>query len=166
MIESLARGLAAVTNIWMLPVVVALLVLMAWALFLAGATLAQARVRRARRGLLVTPEVLDIDRERLEFEALRRSAWLSLGARLGPMLGLMGTLIPLGPALIGLSGGDLETLGTRLVLAFGTTVLGLAAGALLQILVVVHRNWDAADLLALEAREEAGAVPSDVERSR
>lgn len=43
----------------------------------------------------------------------------------GPALGLMGTLIPLGPALLGLAKGDLETLATNLVVAFSTTVVGL-----------------------------------------
>lgn len=43
----------------------------------------------------------------------------------GPALGLMGTLIPLGPALLGLAEGDLETLATNLVVAFSTTVVGL-----------------------------------------
>jgi len=45
--------------------------------------------------------------------------------KMGPALGLMGTLIPLGPALLGLAKGDLETLATNLVVAFSTTVVGL-----------------------------------------
>ena len=46
-------------------------------------------------------------------------------AKLGPILGIMGTLIPLGPALLGLAQGDLETLASNLVVAFATTVVGL-----------------------------------------
>lgn len=48
--------------------------------------------------------------------------------RLGPSLGLAGTLIPLGPGLLALSEGDLGTLAGQLVLAFSTTVIGLLIG--------------------------------------
>ena len=51
-------------------------------------------------------------------------------ARLGPALGLMGTLIPLGPALVGLAAGDLQMMSQNLVIAFATTVVGLLVGTL------------------------------------
>ncbi|MEM6370875.1 MAG: MotA/TolQ/ExbB proton channel family protein [Myxococcota bacterium] len=50
-------------------------------------------------------------------------------ARVGPMLGLMGTLIPLGPGLASLGRGDVKMLAASVTLAFDTTVLGLAIGA-------------------------------------
>jgi biopolymer transport protein ExbB/TolQ len=50
-------------------------------------------------------------------------------ARLGPMLGLMATLIPLGPGLIALGQGDTKTLADCLLTAFDATVTGLAAAA-------------------------------------
>lgn len=37
----------------------------------------------------------------------------------------MGTLIPMGPALIGLSGGDIKSMADNPVIAFATTVIGL-----------------------------------------
>ena len=49
-------------------------------------------------------------------------------ARAGPMLGLMGTLIPLGPGLSALGRGDVATLAAAVTVAFDTTVLGLAVG--------------------------------------
>jgi len=49
-------------------------------------------------------------------------------ARAGPMLGLMGTLIPLGPGLSALGRGDVAALATAVTVAFDTTVLGLAVG--------------------------------------
>lgn len=51
-------------------------------------------------------------------------------ARVGPMLGLMGTLIPLGPGLSALGRGDVATLASAVTVAFDTTVLGLAVGVL------------------------------------
>lgn len=49
-------------------------------------------------------------------------------ARIGPMLGLMGTLIPLGPGLSALGRGDVASLASAVTAAFDTTVLGLAVG--------------------------------------
>lgn len=56
--------------------------------------------------------------------------------RLGPALGLAGTLIPLGPGLAALGDGDLDRLSTQLILAFSTTVVGLAIGGVGYVLAV------------------------------
>ncbi|KXK32176.1 MAG: hypothetical protein UZ01_00637, partial [Candidatus Brocadia sinica] len=53
---------------------------------------------------------------------------LRLLIRVGPTLGLMGTIIPMGPALSALSQGDLEKLSSNIIIAFTTTVVGLAIG--------------------------------------
>ena len=50
--------------------------------------------------------------------------------KLGPILGLMGTLIPMGPALVGLSTGDIASMAYNMQVAFATTVIGLVAGAI------------------------------------
>ena len=46
-------------------------------------------------------------------------------SKLGPVLGLMGTLIPMGPALVGLSTGDIASMAYNMQVAFATTVVGL-----------------------------------------
>ena len=50
--------------------------------------------------------------------------------RFGPALGLMGTLIPLSPALSGLAHGNVSALTSNLQVAFSVTVTGLLIGAL------------------------------------
>ena len=51
-------------------------------------------------------------------------------AKLGPILGLMGTLIPMGPALAGLGQGDVSSMSWNMQVAFSTTVIGLFAGTI------------------------------------
>ncbi len=68
-------------------------------------------------------------------------------SRFGPTLGLMGTLIPLGPALVGLAAGDLETMSNNLVIAFATTVVGLLVGTLATGMLGVKKAWYHADAL-------------------
>ena len=71
---------------------------------------------------------------------------LQIGVRLGPVLGLVGTLIPLGPALLALSSGNIELLSQQLIVAFATTVLGLTVGGITYTIATVRRTWYNRDL--------------------
>lgn len=86
----------------------------------------------------------------LEIRASGRMAWMSFGVRMGPLLGLMGTLIPMGPALMGLSTGNIEAMAVNLVLVFSTTVVGVFVGGLCFALLLVRRQWYAQDLADIE----------------
>ncbi len=73
-----------------------------------------------------------------------------LVVKLGPMFGLMGTLIPLGPALMGLTAGNIQQLATNLVVAFSTTVLGLLSGGIAYTISLVKKRWYTQDLSDME----------------
>jgi biopolymer transport protein ExbB/TolQ len=62
-------------------------------------------------------------------------------ARLGPMLGLLGTLIPLGPGIIALGQGDTYTLSKSLLTAFDTTIAGLSVAVVATIISTIRRSW-------------------------
>ena len=70
--------------------------------------------------------------------------------KLGPMLGLMGTLIPMGPALVGLSTGDISSMAYNLQVAFATTVVGLFSSAIGFLTHQVKNRWYMQDLTNLE----------------
>lgn len=70
--------------------------------------------------------------------------------KMGPMLGLMGTLIPMGPALVGLSTGDIASMAYNMQVAFATTVVGLFAAAIGFITQQVKQRWYLHDLTQLE----------------
>ncbi len=61
--------------------------------------------------------------------------------RIGPTLGLMGTLIPMGPGLAALGTGDVNTLSQAIIVAFDTTVVGIGAGAITYFVSKVRRRW-------------------------
>ncbi|HHI78611.1 MAG TPA: MotA/TolQ/ExbB proton channel family protein [Planctomycetes bacterium] len=88
--------------------------------------------------------------EDLEIAARGKLGRMSVGIRIGPMLGLMGTLIPMGPALLGLSRGDMEQMAQNLAVAFSTTVLGLLVGGLFFVMSLSRRRWYAMDLVAVD----------------
>lgn len=75
---------------------------------------------------------------------------LRLMIRVGPTLGLMGTIIPMGPALSALSQGDLEKLSSNIIIAFTTTVVGLAIGITAYFLSTVKNRWIHEDIKNLE----------------
>jgi biopolymer transport protein ExbB/TolQ len=70
--------------------------------------------------------------------------------RFGPALGLMGTLIPLSPALAGLAKGNVTELSDNLRVAFSVTVLGLLIGAVAFTISLVRDRLYAQDLSDLE----------------
>ena len=74
--------------------------------------------------------------------------------KLGPILGLMGTLIPMGPALVGLSTGDIASMAYNMQVAFATTVIVLVAGAIGFLTQQVKQRWYLQDMTNLECLVE------------
>ena len=107
------------------------------------------RQKAALLELLAHPEFTPVMREALAAQLLeteearwnRTVLWTDLIARLGPMFGLLGTLIPLGPGIIALGQGDTFTLSQSLLTAFDTTVAGLLAAALASVISAVRKRW-------------------------
>lgn len=79
-----------------------------------------------------------------------RLAVLSLLTRLGPMGGLIATLLPLGPALHALASGDMGNLASNLTIAFTATVIGLCVSCLAYAMGLARRTWYTRDLDDLE----------------
>jgi biopolymer transport protein ExbB/TolQ len=106
--------------------VVAALSTVAWSPAMAGA-LATIAAQAGRPGAdtELAKALADFD-----FASQRKLGRTRLLIRAGPALGLMGTLIPLSPALDGLARGDVRELSQDLRVAFSVTVLGLLIGAL------------------------------------
>ena len=76
-------------------------------------------------------------------------------AKIAPMFGLMGTLIPLAPGLIALGQGDTKTLSDSLLIAFDTTVAGLVSAAVALFISSVRKSWYAEYSSSLEAVMDA-----------
>lgn len=102
---------------------------------------------------------------------MRRMAWTDTIAKIGPMLGLMGTLIPLGPGIADLGTGDVTGLSQSLLIAFDATVCGLVCAIIALIVSKVRSRWYSEYVETLEsvmtcvvekaslAREEGVALP-------
>lgn len=129
---------------WLLgPVIVALLALVLLGLWETGLALGERTggLRRAVAGK---------DAAALAVRARRRIDRADLLSRVGPMLGLMGTLIPLGPGLAALGRGQLAELAQAVTVAFNTTVLGLLIGIIGFVIGRLRRRWYDAAMEELE----------------
>lgn len=103
-----------------------------------------------------------LDDESLYFEDSNRIC--DLVAKIGPMFGLLGTLIPLGPGIVALGQGDTQTLSESLSIAFDTTIAGLISAAVCSVIAGIRRRWyddymsssEAMAEMILERMEQAG----------
>ncbi len=101
------------------------------------------------------------DLAEFDYGSVRRLERTRILVRVGPALGLMGTLIPLSPALAGLAEGDVETLSDNLRVAFSVTVAGLLIGAIAYGISLVRDRLygqDFSDLEYIAAALAPGAV--------
>lgn len=75
-----------------------------------------------------------------------------IATRVAPMLGLVATMIPMGPALKGLSDGNLAQVSDNLAIAFSAVILALIAASITYWIVSVQRRWLAEEMAWLTAR--------------
>ena len=148
MFSSISVGLMhQISSLLLEPVSWALIFFVVFSLYEIGITLGE-RVIEIKR-LINTKDktlVLNVAKKRIE-----RADFIT---RLAPMLGLMGTLIPLGPGLAALGDGDVKILSTAMSVAFDTTVLGLLCGMIGFVIARVRRRWYDKALSIMESEDE------------
>ncbi len=174
--EHLQSVLYWISSAFLVPALLAILALFAYAVYIAGGVLAEGLERRTNRQALQEfhsaeptperflgfswkltlasfaaaarsrPEGLAKAVADLENDIRRRSERLSVLSRTGPMLGLVGTLIPLQPALAALAAGDMQSMSSNLLIGFTTTVVGLIVGGASYAMGVQVRHWGRQDL--------------------
>ena len=80
--------------------------------------------------------------------------WPQMIAKLGPMFGLLGTLVPLGPGLMALGQGNTEMLSQSLLIAFDTTSAGVVIAAVALVIAQIRKQWYRKYSQALESLME------------
>lgn len=107
-----------------------------------------ALLRWARQNPGASADDLDVAAHRL-LEVPR------VTTRVTPMLGLVATMIPMGPALKGLSNGDLSSVSDNLAIAFSAVILALIAASITYWIVSIRRRWLAEELVWLQTHGAA-----------
>ncbi|MRR50983.1 MAG: MotA/TolQ/ExbB proton channel family protein [Rhodocyclaceae bacterium] len=156
------------------PVIFSVSLLAIYVAWLVGSLAADAWLRR-RRGsveLASYQTLLAVEAARAEphldarLERLLQEAELAASIRLdrvrfvikvGPALGLMGTLIPMGISLAALAEGNVPKMAGSMVTAFTATVAGLGAGVVAYLVALVREKWVRADVREMEYQTEVTA---------
>jgi biopolymer transport protein ExbB/TolQ len=140
-------GFSWVAQALLWPVLGLVALAFVYALWVGGMALAEAWQRQRNplfRSLAVAP---DLSMEELELQLVRQIEPVRLLSRLSPMLGLIATMIPLGPALQSVAAGQGQQALAVFSGAFAGVVLALAAASVGLVVYSVRRRWLLAELL-------------------
>ena len=152
--NGIETGLYELSRAFLAPILILIAGALAYAFVALGMFLMEAlqRWRGSHRPVLVA----GIHSDDLELGIMKRLEWLRIVSRTAPMLGLVATMIPMGPALLGLSRGDAASVGENLVVAFSAVILALVAASITFFVLTVRRRWLLEELRALEREGATG----------
>lgn len=147
------------SQVFLLPTLLAISALFLYAFVLLGMFAMQWRQRqggktgdtlRGRSLLQWAQRHPDASADELDVKAHQLLELPRIATRVAPMLGLIATMIPMGPALKGLSSGNLGQVSDNLAVAFAAVILALIAAAITFWVVSVQRRWLAEELVWLQ----------------
>ncbi|MFT3720442.1 MotA/TolQ/ExbB proton channel family protein [Pseudorhodoferax sp.] len=155
-----------ISKLFLMPVLIVLALFFLYAFFAAGAflvewgrrALARPGGRPLHRHAAAHPGA---NQEALELHLLKLIEPLRIVSRVAPMLGLVATMIPMGPALIAVSSGNAQGMAQNLVVAFAAVVIALVSAAITYVILSVRRRWLLAELNELlDRRGQHGPAPA------
>jgi Na+/H+-dicarboxylate symporter len=177
--------LYSISSMLYLPVLFALVCLVLYLLICLGGFAGEWRARRRGIRPLVDQAEMELATEaassashpaldarlervmqKAESAGMRRLDMVRFVVRVGPALGLMGTLIPMGISLAGLAQGNLPKMAESMTSAFTAAVVGLACSVLAYVLTLAREHWlrdDLSDIAfaaesVLESRQPAAVL--------
>lgn len=153
-----------VSDIFLLPVLIAIIALFIYALFAAGQFLGQYLQRRNNHmryikkpnqalsgfdlySYFIQQKNRGIAFDELEVFALKKLEMVRMATRIAPMLGLIATMIPMGPALKSLADGNIQGISDNLVIAFSSVIFGLVISTITFWIASVQKRWLAVELI-------------------
>lgn len=149
----LEGGLYDLARLFLVPVLLLILASLAYSVAALGGFAVEAWQRwrgRHRSSLAAHQQLTGATSDDLELWIMKRLEWLRVVARSTPMLGLVATMIPMGPALLALTRNDAKTIGESLVVAFSAVILALIAASLAFFVLTIRRRWLLEELRAVE----------------
>lgn len=149
------------SGLFLAPVLVLIAAMFVYALFTLGAFVLELLLRatgRAGAGPLARHARAHptAGQQALELRLLGLLEPLRIVSRVAPMLGLVATMIPMGPALVAVADGNARGMAENLVVAFAAVIIALLAAAMSFTVLSVRRRWLLTELHALlSAADEA-----------
>ncbi len=152
------------SKFFLTPVLLLLILMFVYALFSLGQMLIEA-VLRMRRPHGSAPlhawqaQNKQAGIDALELYVLKQLEWQRITSRVAPMLGLVATMIPMGPALIAVAQGNTQGMAQNLVVAFSAVIIALLSAAVTFVVQNLRRRWLLEELNALLAAQPQSHHP-------
>ncbi|WP_370979434.1 MotA/TolQ/ExbB proton channel family protein [Agaribacterium sp. ZY112] len=187
MIRNLEELMYQMSDFFMAPVLILLCLLFVYSLFAMGGFAAQAYQRRQSRSafkncidtnnlntlrpirgyplftfLKAQPSSTKDELDVAAFEELETVRTVS---RIAPMLGLIATMVPMGPALKSLANGNVQGISENLIVAFSAVIFGLVIASITFWIASVKKRWLATELIALARVSAAESQSNDPQKN-
>ena len=162
MSTTLESTMYTVAQLFLLPTLLLIAALFLYAFWVLGefVMLALRRRQGAGRPLVAAYRAAGpagLSEDELDLRAHKLLEGPRIASRVTPLLGLVATMIPMGPALKGLSDGNLAQVSSNLTVAFSAVILALIAAAITFWVSNVRRRWLTEEVLEIAQGRHAAA---------
>ena len=142
-------------RLFLWPVTLGVLLSFIYAVYCLGAFgIEYLQRRREPARALVLQRVRALGQEQMELAVLKELEGVRLCSRVAPMLGLIATMIPMGPALVAVASGESQGVAQSLAPAFASVIVALASASITFVVYTVRRRWLMRELVqVLDAQE-------------
>jgi biopolymer transport protein ExbB/TolQ len=157
--NGLETSIYEITRLFLVPVMLLILASLAYACFAFGSFALEAWQRQRGRyhsKLAAWHSQHGGTSDDLELWIMKQLEWLRITSRSSPMLGLVATMIPMGPALLALTRNDAQGIGENMVVAFSSVIVALVAASITFFILTVRRRWLLQELRTVERAQEQG----------
>jgi small-conductance mechanosensitive channel len=163
MSTTLETTMYTVAQLFLMPTLLLIAALFLYAFWILGefVTLAIRRRQGSGRPLVAAHRAAGpqgLSEDELDLRAHKLLEGPRIASRVTPLLGLVATMIPMGPALKGLSDGNLAQVSSNLTVAFSAVILALIAAAATFWVANVRRRWLAEEVLEISRTRAPGAA--------
>jgi len=156
--------MAEIASLFLMPVLIILAVMFAFAFYELGRfsyeylmrAMGRKKDQPLNRFWSKNPQA---DQQEVELYLLKTLEPLRLVSRIAPMLGLVATMIPMGPALMAVAGGDFQTVASQLTVAFAAVIIALLAASMTFMTLSVRRRWLLEELKSLVKTKSQQSEP-------
>ncbi len=154
MLTAIETILYEVSKIFLAPVLILIILMFTYAIFEMGIFFAQIYIRRRNakhraKGYPVYSYGVKNSitcSDNLEVFAYKKLENVSIVTRISPMLGLVATMIPMGPALKALADGNIQGISENLIIVFGGVIFALITASITYWIVSVRKRWYATEI--------------------
>lgn len=154
MIKMLENFMFEISNLFLTPVLILIVLLFVYSFFQMGIFFVEAYYRRKYASTMLKGYPIYnyhkknniVDTDSLELFAFKKIENISIVTRVAPMLGLVATMIPMGPALKSLSDGNIQGISENLMIAFAAVILALITASITYWITTKRKRWYAEEI--------------------